>query len=111
MSRALTAAVVWQGARRGAARAARRLLRRAHAPARGAPTRADCCAVTASAVPVVVVGNLTVGGTGKTPLVAWLAGELSGARLSRRHRVARLRQQRERRALVSSDGDLAGGGR
>lgn len=27
-------------------------------------------------VPVVVVGNLTVGGTGKTPLVAWLAHEL-----------------------------------
>jgi tetraacyldisaccharide 4'-kinase len=27
-------------------------------------------------VPVVVVGNVTVGGTGKTPLVAWLAGRL-----------------------------------
>src|SRR3954469_19190348 len=26
--------------------------------------------------PVVVVGNLTVGGTGKTPLVAWLAEKL-----------------------------------
>lgn len=28
------------------------------------------------AVPVIVVGNITVGGTGKTPLVVWLAGEL-----------------------------------
>src|SRR4029079_4694374 len=27
--------------------------------------------------PVVVVGNLTVGGTGKTPLVAWLSSHLA----------------------------------
>lgn len=32
--------------------------------------------------PVVVVGNLTVGGTGKTPLVAWLAEKLTERRLS-----------------------------
>jgi tetraacyldisaccharide 4'-kinase len=30
-------------------------------------------------VPVVVVGNITVGGTGKTPLVCWLAELLRGA--------------------------------
>jgi tetraacyldisaccharide 4'-kinase len=30
-------------------------------------------------VAVVVVGNITVGGTGKTPLVAWLAGALTRA--------------------------------
>lgn len=46
----------------GAAVAARR--RRAPAPAR-------------LAAPVIVVGNLTVGGTGKTPLSLWLAGELT----------------------------------
>src|SRR5688572_16195296 len=28
-------------------------------------------------VPVVVVGNVTVGGTGKTPLVVWLVRELA----------------------------------
>lgn len=30
-------------------------------------------------VPVVVIGNITVGGTGKTPIVAWLARQLSEA--------------------------------
>jgi tetraacyldisaccharide 4'-kinase len=32
-------------------------------------------------VPVVVVGNLTVGGTGKTPLVAWMASSLAAVGL------------------------------
>jgi tetraacyldisaccharide 4'-kinase len=31
------------------------------------------------AAPVIVVGNVTVGGTGKTPLVIWLAGRLRAA--------------------------------
>jgi tetraacyldisaccharide 4'-kinase len=30
-------------------------------------------------VPVVIVGNITVGGTGKSPVVAWLAQQLSSA--------------------------------
>jgi tetraacyldisaccharide 4'-kinase len=33
----------------------------------------------AAAVPVVSVGNLTLGGTGKTPLVAWIASRLVAA--------------------------------
>lgn len=33
--------------------------------------------VRASAIPVVSVGNLTVGGTGKTPVSAWLAARLA----------------------------------
>ena len=36
-----------------------------------------CCAPCASRSPVIVVGNLTVGGTGKTPLTLWLAAALA----------------------------------
>jgi tetraacyldisaccharide 4'-kinase len=32
-------------------------------------------------VPVIVVGNISVGGTGKTPLVLWLAGRLAARQL------------------------------
>ncbi len=42
--------------------------------------------------PVIVVGNLTVGGTGKTPFVAWLAEKLTERGLARRDPFARLRQ-------------------
>jgi tetraacyldisaccharide 4'-kinase len=38
--------------------------------------------VEPSAIPVISVGNLTVGGTGKTPVTAWLAGKLEAHGIS-----------------------------
>ena len=40
------------------------------------------CRPVRVAVPVIVVGNISVGGTGKTPLVIWLAGRLAGLGLA-----------------------------
>ncbi len=45
--------------------------------------RAGALPVARVAVPVIVVGNLTVGGTGKTPVAAWLAHQFT----LRGHRV------------------------
>jgi tetraacyldisaccharide 4'-kinase len=46
--------------------------------ARRAAYRAGILASSGLPVPVIVVGNITVGGTGKTPLVLWLAHFLRG---------------------------------
>ena len=35
-----------------------------------------CCEATRPLVPVIVVGNITAGGTGKTPVTVWLAREM-----------------------------------
>ena len=60
------------------------------------------------AVPVVVVGNVTVGGTGKTPVAAWLARQLA----LRGHRVGVVLRGYGGRALdpprlVTADSDPA----
>ncbi|MGB5830379.1 MAG: tetraacyldisaccharide 4'-kinase [Thiohalocapsa sp.] len=61
---------------------------------------------TSADVPVIVVGNLTVGGTGKTPLVLWLAARLHARGLRpgvamRGHGAS----PRDNTALVPADGD------
>jgi tetraacyldisaccharide 4'-kinase len=59
------------------------LVYRALVAIRSALYRIGMKRVSALPVPVVVVGNISVGGTGKTPCVIWLAGELG----SRGYRV------------------------
>jgi tetraacyldisaccharide 4'-kinase len=75
----------------------------------------DAEALTAArlGVPVVSVGNITVGGTGKTPLVIWIAGELvdAGYRplvVSRGYGPKLERQPGDRRPVVGRMNDECG---
>jgi len=58
-------------------------------------------------VPVVVVGNITVGGTGKTPLVMWLARALGqrGLRVGIVSRGYRARHAAQTPRFVAADAD------
>ena len=64
---------------------------------RARPARAD-----ALPVPVIVVGNLVVGGAGKTPTVIAIVALLRAPRLHARHRLARLRPAGRRRCARSA---------
>lgn len=63
-----------------------------------------------SSRPVVVVGNLSAGGTGKTPFVIWLAGELAarGLRVGVATRGYRGARGRARRLADGEDSASAG---
>jgi tetraacyldisaccharide 4'-kinase len=67
---------LWYGARTPLALAPLAWLYRGLIAARRQAYEAGWFARASPGVPVVIVGNLTVGGTGKTPLAVYLAGEL-----------------------------------
>lgn len=72
---------VWYGERRADWLAPLGWLGRLLSVARARRWRAGLAPGCRLPVPVVVVGNITAGGTGKTPLVLWLARLVSGAGL------------------------------
>lgn len=65
------------------------------------------------AAPVISVGNLTAGGTGKTPLVAWLARHLADAEMARVCILTRGygRANASRRVVVSDGHEIFAGAR
>ena len=75
----LTRAWLRRGAARLRAVAAVAAVPRAVGAARCACSAPACWQSTRLPVPVVVVGNIFIGGTGKTPLTIWLAEALRAA--------------------------------
>jgi tetraacyldisaccharide 4'-kinase len=96
MNRAATVALAPLSSLYGAAMKARRALYR-HGVLR----------VHDAGVPVISIGNITTGGTGKTPLVEWIAGELACSN----HQVCILtrgygRRHQNRRVIVSNGSEI-----
>jgi tetraacyldisaccharide 4'-kinase len=75
-----------------------------------------CCGVLAAVklpVPVVIVGNISVGGTGKTPLTLWLAQQLLDAGwhpgiISRGYRKSKKHSQAAREVSLRDSADEVG---
>ena len=64
--------------------------------------RMDLLHVAKAARPVVIVGNLTVGGTGKTPLVLWLARALT----EQGRRIVALYREAESRMRAAAEAEI-----
>ena len=98
---------VWYGDDASRSRGARAAGAGASACSAASSARAACCTTRGwlpshePPIPAVSVGNLTVGGTGKTPIAAWIARELARARRAAGDRAARLRRRRAARSRAA----------
>jgi len=67
--------------------------------------RGNLKSVTSLSVPAVSVGNITLGGTGKTPMVAWLAGKFMNAGFAVAVVSRGYHRASEKETLAVSDGE------